>query len=303
MIAIILATYNGEKYIREQIDSIIQQSYRDWKLYIRDDCSTDMTQSILDSYAQIDERITIIPNNNQRLGITGNFNEILSKISDEEYIMCSDQDDVWFDNKILKSFERLKAIENEYPNQPALVFTNSILTDSNLKPLGKNLYPHKFKLGLNHFLFMNAGYQGASMIFNKNLLSFFLPFPQNLRVHDYYISLSAYLNGHIGFIRESYAYYRRHPKATNQEYITFIDRLKGFFLGRPRLYNNDMHLAIKTYIAQNTINEKDRRLLTDYFSITSKNISLWKKCRLIYRNNFTLRNSRLYLLFKLIILG
>ena len=98
-IEILMATYNGEKYIGEQINSIINQTYTNWNLLIRDDGSKDKTLNIIKKYEKMDNRIILIRDNKDNLGFVKNFEELL-KISSSELIMFSDQDDVWKKDKI-----------------------------------------------------------------------------------------------------------------------------------------------------------------------------------------------------------
>ena len=98
-IDILMATYNGEKYLVEQLDSIINQTYRNWNLLIRDDNSTDKTLEIIQNYHKKDKRIKILKDNKGNLGIVRNFEELL-KSSESEFIMFSDQDDIWVENKL-----------------------------------------------------------------------------------------------------------------------------------------------------------------------------------------------------------
>src|SRR2546423_15580504 len=96
---ILLATYNGEQFVAEQIDSILQQTYKDIHLFIRDDGSQDSTKAIIQSkQKQYPHKITIIPNHS-RLGVVGNFSTLL-EFSESFYVMFSDQDDVWLSNKV-----------------------------------------------------------------------------------------------------------------------------------------------------------------------------------------------------------
>lgn len=103
---ILLATYNGEKYLRQQLDSILNQTYKDFKLIISDDASTDETKSILSEYCSKDDRIEVYYQK-ENLGSTRNFEFLLSKVK-STYYMLSDQDDVWYINKVEKSLKRIE---------------------------------------------------------------------------------------------------------------------------------------------------------------------------------------------------
>ena len=98
MISIALASYNGSKYIREQLDSILEQTYQDFELIICDDCSTDNTWQILQEYAQKDSRIKVFENE-RNLGFKKNFEKAIS-LCNGKYIALSDQDDIWIDNHL-----------------------------------------------------------------------------------------------------------------------------------------------------------------------------------------------------------
>ncbi|WP_228285999.1 glycosyltransferase, partial [Acinetobacter pollinis] len=103
---IVMATYNGENYIREQIESIQKQNYEHWHLYISDDASTDGTVSIIKQMASDDSRIRLVSTDKQG-GIIANFNKALS-FSDANYIFLSDQDDIWMEDRLIKMLTHFK---------------------------------------------------------------------------------------------------------------------------------------------------------------------------------------------------
>ncbi|HZK11905.1 MAG TPA: glycosyltransferase, partial [Atribacterota bacterium] len=111
-INILMATYNGEKYVSEQIESIINQSFTNWILLIRDDESTDNTMKILDKYEKQESRIAVIRDDLGNLGQCLNFNEIMKNVKTDSYVMFSDQDDVWLPTKIEESVKEIKRLEN-----------------------------------------------------------------------------------------------------------------------------------------------------------------------------------------------
>jgi len=130
-VEILMATYNGEKYLKEQIESIINQSYNDWTLLIRDDKSKDNTVSIIEEYERKDSRIKLLRDKKEKLGFVKNFEELL-KSSHKEFIMFSDQDDYWEKDKIKNYIEILKKNENLI-QKPLLIHSNSFVCDKNLK--------------------------------------------------------------------------------------------------------------------------------------------------------------------------
>ena len=137
-IDILMATYNGEKYLVEQLDSIINQTYRNWNLLIRDDNSTDKTLEIIQNYHKKDKRIKILKDNKGNLGIVRNFEELL-KSSESEFIMFSDQDDIWVENKLdmyLKMIEKIK-------NKGFMIHSDAILFDKNKSNILKDTFISK----------------------------------------------------------------------------------------------------------------------------------------------------------------
>ena len=124
---VLLATYNGEKYIREQIESILNQTYKNIRLIISDDCSKDNTPEILKEYEKNDNRVELYIQE-ENLGVVKNIEFLLGKVKDK-YYMLSDQDDVWLPEKIEKSLETLinKNVD--------LVFGDLEVVDQDLKTM------------------------------------------------------------------------------------------------------------------------------------------------------------------------
>ena len=124
-IDILLATYNGSQYLPEQLDSILSQSYGNINVIIRDDGSSDNTVMIIKEYEQKDNRVKLLNDSLENLGFVRNFEELM-KNSTSDYIMFSDQDDIWYNDKVEISYARMKAIEESNGKScPILVHTNS----------------------------------------------------------------------------------------------------------------------------------------------------------------------------------
>lgn len=209
-IEILLATYNGEKYLNEQIDSIINQTYTNWKLLIRDDGSEDRTFEILKEYEKRDERINILRDNKGNLGFVKNFEELL-KNSSEEFIMFSDQDDYWLENKIEKYIGVLENLDAEKLKKPLLIHSNSFVCDEKLNILKKNFIDSKVALqyGGNGYFFAYF-VQGSTTLINRKLINLGLPFLRSVTLHDRYFHLLVEFFGNRIFIDESLIKYRQH---------------------------------------------------------------------------------------------
>jgi rhamnosyltransferase len=206
---ILMATYNGSKYIQEQINSILSQSYKNFNLIIRDDNSTDNTMSIIKKLQKNDIRIKIIEDNKGNLGVSKNF-EALLKYSNADYLMFSDQDDIWLPNKVLLLLQKIIEINN-VPDQPTLVYSESTVVNDKLEIIRHNIYPSGgLDTDIKNLLFTNGGIQGSSMIFNRKLKELILPIPDEIYMHDAYATLLALLFGKIGFVNQPLMYYRQH---------------------------------------------------------------------------------------------
>jgi glycosyltransferase involved in cell wall biosynthesis len=215
-IDILLATYQGGSYLQEQLESLMRQSYSHFRLYIRDDGSTDETLSIIESFRQTyPDRICVIPSI-QRLGGMGNFSELM-KHSTANYIMFCDQDDIWLPHKIEWSFRKIKELENQYGSQrPLLIHTDLTVVDKNLKVLSNSFWnysklnPHLAN-SLNRTLPQNT-ITGCTMLINKPLLQLAAPIPKDAIMHDWWLGLVASAFGKIDFLSKPTILYRQHGK-------------------------------------------------------------------------------------------
>lgn len=138
-VEILLATYNGERYLTEQVESILSQTYQNWVLKIRDDCSRDATASIVRSYVEkYPDKIMLVGDGTASGGAKNNFFRLMS-LSDGQYIMFCDQDDVWEPNKIELTLKRMKELEKEKGSSlPLLVFTDLRVVNENLETIASS---------------------------------------------------------------------------------------------------------------------------------------------------------------------
>jgi len=209
MVDILMATYNGEKYIREQLDSILNQTYTNFTLHISDDKSTDSTRDILKEYGKKDKRI-ILHFQDKNMGYIKNF-EYLLTLATSEYIMFCDQDDVWLENKVKLSLDKI------VNDKLDLVLCNMLVVDEKLNVMNSSYFNFinlrlNDKLEFKDFLFRNPA-AGCALIFKRSLLEKALPFP-NLKhpyyIHDWYIYMMGEAYGKVGFVYEPTSKYRQH---------------------------------------------------------------------------------------------
>ena len=219
-ISVCIATYNGEKYIKEQLDSILPQLKIDDEIIISDDNSSDKTIEVVKKIK--DKRIKIFINSKGQ-GYTKNFENALEK-SSGEIIFLADQDDIWINNKVEISIKKLE--KNDF------VVSDCKIVDINLSILHKSHFKlREVKKGFIYNLFLTR-YVGACMAFKREVLEKSLPFPSNtkLTAHDYWICLISELYFDVGLIDEPLVLYRRHGEnASNggeQSKNTLFHKLK-----------------------------------------------------------------------------
>lgn len=206
MISVCIATHNGEQYIKTQIDSILHQLSEEDELVISDDGSKDSTLKILSSYN--DSRIHLFYQNSPK-GLlpheyaTLNFENAL-KHAKGEYIILSDQDDVWLDNKV----EVVKMYLKDYP----YIVSDCYVTDSELNIISETRFTKDEDYHINKYvaLVLSTPYQGSCAAFRREVLEKALPFPKGLQSHDRWIGdVAAFFFG-VQIISDKLIYYRRH---------------------------------------------------------------------------------------------
>jgi len=198
MISVCMATYNGEKYIKEQLDSILSQLCEDDEIIISDDSSTDRTVEIIRSY--YDNRIRLFANQNFKSPIY-NFENTLKK-AQGDIIILADQDDVWMNNKV--------KIIKKYMQDYDLVLSDAYIINEYGDVIEESFYKlNGSRNGLIKNIVKNS-YLGCTMAFNKKILEKSLPFPNDLPMHDWWIGLIGEMYGNIYFIKDKLVMYRRH---------------------------------------------------------------------------------------------
>jgi glycosyltransferase involved in cell wall biosynthesis len=235
MISILMTAYNGEEYIGLQIESLLAQSFGDFTLYIRDDCSTDRTWEIINGYAKSHgDKIKAIKSEKNTGSAKHNFYTLMSQIRDD-YLMLCDQDDIWLPYKIEQTLACMHRLEEEHGKAlPLLVHTDLRVVDG-----GLNVISPSFKRA------MNANYSrtelrdqviqntltGCTCMYNRALAELITqPEPKYMVMHDWWLILTASAFGKVGHLDVQTVLYRQHGSneigAKNVRTITYkLDRL------------------------------------------------------------------------------
>lgn len=225
MVSVCMTTYNGEKFIREQIASILCQLQDHDELIISDDGSTDSTIEIVNSLGDV--RIKFYQNCFKN--VVKNFEFTISKAVGD-YIFLSDQDDIWHRNKVESYLDCFLRTEAD------LVISNLAFIDENGSTRPGEFYKNKFKSSVLSNVVKN-NFIGCSMAFRKRTIQWFRPFPTDLPMHDWWIGLVIAKLGKIVYLEEKLLFYRRHDNnVTSGEKSSFYKILKWRWLIVKNLY-------------------------------------------------------------------
>ena len=294
-IDILLATYNGSKYLHEQLDSILSQSYGNINVIIRDDGSSDNTVMIIKEYEQKDNRVKLLSDNLGNLGFVRNF-EKLMKNSTSEYLMFSDQDDIWYNNKVETSYKRIKAIEEiNGKSCPILVHTNSKIM--NYETRTKSLFISDCaKNSSFENSFFNFFVQGSTMLINESLKREALPFSKEVYLHDRYLHLIAEFIGIRAYIDMPTMDYRQHSNNEIGSRVNIIDKIKN-----KRYFNlEDRELLIflaNTY--STNLDEIKKEKIDAYRLIVNNSISRFKRLEICIKKKIPMNNKKkIFLIIK-----
>lgn len=214
MIDILMTVYNGEQYVVPQIESILNQTDSNWKLFIQDDCSTDRTVELIEPYVRrYPERITLLRNEKNSGSAQKNFFSMLPLV-EHSYCMFCDHDDVWKPRKVEMTVRRMMELEQANgQDTPLLVHTDLAVADENLKVLSDSMFRsqnlNRKGNRLNKLLVQN-NVTGCTMMVNKALVDMVGPAPKHAVMHDWWMALIAACFGKIGFVRQATILYRQH---------------------------------------------------------------------------------------------
>ncbi len=272
MMDILLATYNSARFIDETLDSILRQDNRNWRLLIRDGGSEDNTVDIIQSWQRrYPDKIGIVPSQG-RTSARENFSELVSA-GTAPYLMFCDHDDVWFSDKISKTFSAMQAAERHYgPDTPVLVFTDMQVVDERLSVLDASYFAYQRlnpgRILLRHLLVQNIPC-GCTMMINRKLADCCGRIPSEAVMHDHWLSLLAAAVGRIVYLPETTMKYRQHAQniygATRYGLDYLIKRiLAGPGAARQRFYQNVRQAKAFEQCYGEIMDLQSRKMLKDF---------------------------------------
>ena len=227
---ILMSTFNGERFLKEQLISIAAQSCGDWNLIVRDDASSDQTVNILNDFSKsLPKGKITIHRASENIGPAASYTELLT-YSSSPYIMFADQDDVWLPEKILTLKNAMSSLEKQYgENTPLAVFSDMKVVDDNLHVLGTSFFDYnKLPVSLQNLsqIFFINNIPACSMLVNRALVDFAMPFPKESIMHDWWLNLCVNVSGESIFVPQPLFLYRLHSQ---NFYGTGQSRLKKYW--------------------------------------------------------------------------
>lgn len=272
MIAILLSTYNGEKYIKQQLDSLFSQTYKEFEIIVRDDKSADNSLDILKTYD-----IKLV-DSVQNLGAKKSFASLLEyavQNSDAEYFMFCDQDDVWEEDKVEKTFFKMQEMGKEFGNIPFLVHSDLKVVDEKLNILSASMWKYQninpSSNSLNKLLIQNT-ITGCTVMINRKLAEKCLDIPSEAIMHDWWIGLIVSTFGKIGYLNYSSMMYRQHGKndtGTQKYSFKYIfKRIRD--MNEISLDKNIIQAKAFLDIFEDKLDEKTKKMLLDFTSIKER---------------------------------
>jgi glycosyltransferase involved in cell wall biosynthesis len=291
-VAICLATYNGAKFLREQLDSIMKQTFDNWHLYIRDDGSTDGTVKIIEEYEfRYPSQITFLDEIPGGGSSEKNFFTIINWVTkhvNPNFYMLSDQDDVWYPNKVEMSVKQMLT-----ENEPCVVHTDLAIGDENLNIINdsfikvSNLKP-KYN-DLSHLIIQN-NVTGCTMLWNRQLNALIRSDRINeINMHDWWIALVAASFGKIKFINEATLIYRQHSNnvvgAKKVGSFTYImDKLMNISGIKTGLKRTFIQIESFKKIYYPDLTNANKNIIDDYLRI--QHVGKLNKLRICMKNHF-----------------
>ena len=298
-LSILLATYNGEKYLSAQLDSLLSQSYSDFVIYISDDCSTDGTQTIINDYASKYPDKIIDLNNKDHFGCAKkNFFNLVDKVDSDIYMFC-DQDDVWLPNKVedtLRIYNNLSAADKK---KPVLVHTDLKVVDGELNIINSSFFDH-MQMKRNVSNWQNYAVQnyvtGCTMLINKPLADLYKLNKQflntdNILMHDYFFAFLASLLGRVEFLDEATMLYRQHGNnsvgAKDVRSVKYsLNKLKLSLKSNSEIVNGQLQTAeVLKLLNESNCDSEIIKILTEYSELSKKSkiqkLSFIKKHKLL----------------------
>lgn len=273
-VSIFLATYNGEKYLRSQIDSLLAQVFSSFDIWIHDDCSSDETVTIIREYVQRHPGKVYYLDDGISFGsASANFNFILQSVK-SHYVMFCDQDDIWKKDKISVTYNKMKSTEANHPQLPVLVHSDLEVVNHKLQCIAESFWQYQHiaagKNKVNQLLLQNT-ITGCTVMVNRQLIELAIPIPDSAIMHDWWLALVASEFGCIARINTATMLYRQHKRndtgAVQYSFNYIYIKIKSLRDKTLQLNQNQANIFLQRY--ENILSPKSIDILRAFINLTS----------------------------------
>ena len=253
LVSVVMCTYNGEKFLRPQIDSILSQTWSNLELVIVDDVSSDDTVMIIDEYSRKDSRVKYFVNE-KNIGYNKNFEKAIG-LAHGNYIAPCDQDDIW-------ELSKLETMMNAWPAGSSFIYSLSGSFSGN-DFVTRTAAPrvHYSAIDDTHLLVFNSPVHGHSCMFKKELVALCFPFPADI-FYDWWISMHAASTGHIGCVPFTLTWHRVHEKNSSRTLTSIHNKEE-----RNRQLRAQSVYFVETFFKKGVAREKEKKSLLEYASL------------------------------------
>lgn len=212
-VSVAMVTYNSEKFLRPQLDTIIENLTDDDEIIISDDGSKDTTIQIIEEYANKDRRIHLFHNEGKH-GVDGNYENALRNVRGE-YIFLSDDDNVWLPSKVSKVMSIFSG-----DSRISMVMHNCYIADEKLDIMCNSFFQNRqAKPGIIRNI-IKTSYGGSLIAFKSEMLKHLLPFPKKMPYfYDEWIGMMCTKYGKVSFLEEQLSYWRRHSNSQSTQFL------------------------------------------------------------------------------------
>lgn len=305
-IAILLSTYNGNSFLETFFHSLLNQTYQNFTLFIRDDGSSDNTKLFIEKYSEQYDNIIVINQFEGNFGPAASFNLLLEHVLSLEsfkFFMFADQDDIWLPNKIELTIEEMQQLESKHPGKPVLVHTDLHVADKDLNIISQSYWKYQ-KLNprrtqLNQLLLQNI-VTGCTVMINEQLARLSVPISRMSIMHDWWLGIVASAFGVISYVSTPTVMYRQHDQNSigAQKYGLLFIFNRAF-----ASFSLEKHIKQATAFYQTffeVLTEKQKEVMSAFLEIA--NVGFLKRTYIIFKYGFfkygTVRNIGLILLVR-----
>ena len=280
MITVLLASYNGERYIEQQLDSLLEQTYGDFKILISDDGSKDGTLGIIKDYIKRYPNKICLLEGEPTGSAKKNFMKLLNACN-SEYMMFCDQDDYWNKEKIEITYKKMQELEAKRSGLPLLVHTDLFVADAGLNIISESFFEYQ-KISPDRNKLENVLVQnnvtGCTVMINKRLADMLkAKTPQKYIMHDWWINIIATAFGTVDYINQPTMYYRQHSdnevgakNATGMDFL--VSKIKNIGKVKKNYYDSFSQAKSFAELYKNELSAEQLEIVNAFASLADKNM-------------------------------